>query len=279
MAKLPLDHIQNNEEGLSVRDKLNTLIDRANILGGIENHLDAHVNDQNNPHKVKAPQVELEPVITPLGPGEQNVQDALEWLYSHFEENGGAGWHLDHIDGIYTVIQINRGPTTQFPPDPNDLKVGELKLEWNEGKLWTKLGADSDVIIGGTDVVFDAPHDSELYGRKDGEWHRISLASVQDLPPQNPQNGDLWVDIGQTAELYAWIDGNGWVSMTGAGGGGGELADNITTDEIDGTLVDKLLGRIMYEDGTAVWRPIYTSDVITEGATAYVPVNRDRTVH
>ena len=73
--------------------------------------------------------------------------------------------------------------------------------------------------------------------------------------PQNPQEGDLWCDTAQTMEKHVYIDGQGWVSMTGAGGGGGELADNITTDEIDGTLVDKLLGRIMYEDGTAVWRP------------------------
>ena len=260
-------HIHNGEDGLSVRNKLNSHADRLNELEGVEIRLEDHQNDQNNPHKVKAPQVDLEPVLTPLGPDEQNVQDALEFLFNYFSENGGAGWHLDHIDGIYTVIQINRGPTTQFPPDPNDLHVGELKLDWNEGKVWTKLGDGTDVIIGGKDVVFDAPHDGELYGRKDGEWHRISLATVSDDMPQNPAEGDLWVDTqSQLWSFIVYVEGNGWISMTGAGGGSGSGADNITLDDMDGTLVGKLLGRIMYEDGTAVWRPIYTSDVITEGA-------------
>lgn len=274
MAKLPLNHIQNNEEGLSVRDKLNTVIDRINATQDIEGIVDDHKHDTSNPHKVKAPQVALEPIITPLAPNEQNVQDALEWLYGHFEQHANEGWHLDHIDGIYTVIQINRGPNTQFPPEPADLRVGELKLDWNEGKLWTKLGDDADVIIGGKGVIFEAPLDGELYGRKVsetdptvGDWYRISLATVSDDMPQNPSEGDLWVDTKDTLELYVYIENNGWVSMTGAGGaGGGALPDNITTDNIDGTMVNKLLGRVMYEDGTAIWRPIYTDDVITRGA-------------
>ena len=273
MAKLPLNHIQNNEEGLSVRDKLNTVIDRINATNNIEGVVDNHSGDTSNPHKVKAPQVALEPIITPLAPNEQNVQDALEWLYGHFEQHANEGWHLDHIDGIYTVIQINRGPNTQFPPEPADLRVGELKLDWNEGKLWTKLGDDSDVIIGGKGVIFEAPLDGELYGRKVsetdptvGDWYRISLATVSDDMPQNPSQGDLWVDTKNTLELYVYVDDNGWVSMTGAGSGGGEIPDNITTDDIDGTMVNKLLGREMDEEGAKIWRPIYTSDVITEGA-------------
>jgi len=100
MAKLPIDPIQNNEEGLSVRNKLNTLIDRANTLDGIENHL----GDTDNPHKVKAPQVALEPVLAPLD--DQNVQAALEFLFGRFTDHDGD-WHLTHIDGNYIELGFN----------------------------------------------------------------------------------------------------------------------------------------------------------------------------
>jgi hypothetical protein len=269
MAKLPLDPIQNNEEGLSVRDKLNTVIQRTNETAGVEVNLENHVNDKSNPHEVKAPQVKLEPVLTPLPDSEQNVQDALEFLYQFFTDNGNNGWQLDHIDGNFTVIQIKRDRYTQFPPDPSVLYEGELFLNRDEGEVWTKLMDGTVVKIGDQKFITDAPDDGELYGRKDNQWHRISLATVSDDMPQNPQEGDLWVDTKNTMELYVFIGGSGWVSMTGAGGGsGGALPDNVVLDDIDGTLYDKLLGREIAEDGSAVWRPIYSSDVIpADGAS------------
>ena len=62
-----------------------------------------HVFREDNPHNVTAPQVDLEPVLQPLGPDEQNVQAALEWLYDYFTESSGGDWHLSHIDGNYAV--------------------------------------------------------------------------------------------------------------------------------------------------------------------------------
>jgi hypothetical protein len=227
-----------------------------------------HVFREDNPHNVTAPQVDLEPVLLPLGPDDQNVQAALEWLYSYFTEHGGGDWHLTHIDGNYVYIEIKHGPRSEFPPTIVDLDLAELKINHDDGELWTRLADDTIVKIGDKDLITEAPIDGELYGRKDGEWHRISLATVSDNMPKNPQEGDLWVDTKNTLELYVYIHSNGWVSMTGAGSGGGGLADNIVLDDMDGTLVNTLLGREMLEDGSARWRPIYTSDVIpADGAS------------
>ena len=87
------------------------------------------------------------------------------------------------------------------------------------------------------------------------------FTKVQDDMPKNPEEGDLWVDTKRTMEIYVYIDGTGWVSMTGASNGVG-AAGNITTDEIDGTLTGKALAREIEDDGTAFWRPIYSQDIL-----------------
>lgn len=267
----PIPDIQNGEEGLSVREKLNAVIDQTNKQWDLDGKLDSHTTDKNNPHSVTAPQVRLDPILSPLRPDEQNVQDALEWLYRYFT-NTGSDWHLDKIDGNVTVIQIKRERDTQFPIHPNDLQEAELVLNRDKGQLWTKLIDGTVVKIGDESFITEAPLDGELYGRTVsdtdptvGMWHRISLATVSEEMPTAPQEGDLWVDTKNTMELYVYLEGQGWISMTGAGGGSG-TGDNLTTDNVTGPNVGKLLGRFFGEDGTNIWRPIYTDDVITRGA-------------
>ena len=80
--------------------------------------------------------------------------------------------------------------------------------------------------------------------------------------PQNPQEGDLWVDTAHTMELYVYVDAQGWISMTGAGSGSGAGADNITLDDMPATMYNTLLGREKLDDESALWSPIYSDDVI-----------------
>ena len=95
----------------------------------------------------------------------------------------------------------------------------------------------------------------------------MASATVSDEMPKDPAPGDMWIDTETTMEMYVYIEGNGWISMTGAGGGmGGALPNNIVIDDMDGLLSGKLLGREADEDGKAAWRPIYTDDVLTRGA-------------
>ena len=73
---------------------------------------------------------------------------------------------------------------------------------------------------------------------------------VQEIPPPNPQKGDMWTDVGVSGEQYVW-EGDYWVSVTG-GGLGVDLDDletypsQITTDVLeDDQLYDIPLERVI----------------------------------
>ena len=66
-----------------------------------------------------------------------------------------------------------------------------------------------------------------------------------------------------------------WAQIVSGGGalpnnGGGTLPDNVVLDDIDGTIVNKLLGREIDETGKGLWRPIYSSDVIPADGAGYM---------
>jgi hypothetical protein len=111
-----------------------------------------------------------------------------------------------------------------------------------------------------------APDNQNVQGALEFLLTRMASATVSDAMPKDPEPGDIWIDTATTMEMYVYIEGNGWISMTGAGGAGGSLPGNITIDDMDGTLTGKLLGREPGENGRAFWRPIYTDDVLTRGA-------------
>jgi len=136
-----------------------------------------HVFREDNPHNVTAPQVDLEPVLAPLGPDEQNVQDALEFLFSYFSENSEGDWHITHIDGNHVYIEIKHGPRDEFPPNVNDLQLAELKINHDDGHLWTKLADGTVVKIGDKDLVTEAPLDGSCMAAR--MVHGIALV----LPP------------------------------------------------------------------------------------------------
>jgi len=72
---------------------------------------------------------------------------------------------------------------------------------------------------------------------------------VSELPPANPQKGDMWTDVGVTGEQYVW-EGEYWVSVTG-GGLGIDLSDpdnlppSVVFDDVgdDVSLYDIALSR------------------------------------
>ena len=297
------DNIFNGERGDLVRAKLNEVIDRTNALMGVENHgsqggnphgtkasqvtqtntalganvqtaLDelerkqsadnsnnnSHSNNQNNPHNVSAEQVSQN--NPDLG---DDVQEALNDLHGtvvELVEMMPEKADLDHIDGLDTHIQLRRG-TNPLEAWNDDLMVAELFLHYTKGQLWTKLNDGTMVMIGSQKFIEDAPEDGYTYGREDGQWVRVGATEVGDDRPENPVLGTLWYDTGTTAELYVW-DGYSWVSVTGAGGGGSEAADNVVLDDATPEDRNVALAREIDTDGEGVWRPIYTSDLVTE---------------
>lgn len=99
------------------------------------------------------------------------------------------------------------------------------------------------------------------------DWDQSIKATTQnyvtDLPPPNPQVGDMWTDVGVTGEQYVW-EGKYWVSVTG-GGLGIDLNDpealpgDIVRDDVgeDVTLYDRPLVRVISSStGKGTWVPI-----------------------
>ena len=257
---------QSNEPlGETVQDALDTLSRR--IDGNVEDieeeerEIQDHLNDLDNPHEVKAPQVELEPKSADLG---DNVQQSLEMMLARYQELA-EDLVLTHVDGNETVIQIRRGPNASNPPTPDQIDVGELSFDYDDGRVFSKLNDGTVVVVGGPQNIKDAPKDSYLYGRRDGVWTRITPTLISDEPPSNVDNGTLWFDTGTTAELYVY-DG-AWVSVTGGNGGfgeNGEIPDNIVLDDADGLLQNVALAREIDSNGDGAWRQITTSDLVTE---------------
>ena len=305
-----VDHIFNGEQGAKVREKLNEVIDRTNALMGVEGHggtsgnphntravnvpqdnealgpnvqtaLDdlhqrqssdnsnnsAHANDKNNPHEVRADQVAQD--NAELGDDVQEALDALHTSVTELVEMLPEKADLDHIDGLETQIQLRRG-TNPYEAWNDDLMVGELFFHYTKGQLYCKLNGGELVMIGSQSFIEDAPEDGYTYGREDGQWVRVGATQVQDGPPENPVVGTLWYDTGHTAELYVW-DGASWVSMTGAGGGGADTADNVVLDDADSTLRNVALAREISSEGDGFWRQIYTSDLVTENNQPMFP--------
>lgn len=96
------------------------------------------------------------------------------------------------------------------------------------------------------------------------EWDAAIKATCQnyvsELPPANPDKGDMWTDVGVSGEQYVW-EGDYWVSVTG-GGLGIDLEDpealprNIVRDEVGDEigLLDKPLNRVISSyDGAGKW--------------------------
>ena len=108
---------------------------------------------------------------------------------------------------------------------------------------------DNDNLLG--DNVQDALDNlSGIIAEWDNAIKSTAQNYVQELPPPNPQKGDMWTDVGVTGEQYVW-EGEYWVSVTG-GGLGVDLDDldsyssKVTTDVVeDDQLYDIPLERVI----------------------------------
>ena len=96
------------------------------------------------------------------------------------------------------------------------------------------------------------------------EWDEAIKSTCQnyvsELPPANPQMGDMWTDVGVSGEQYVW-EGKFWVSVTGGGLGidlddPDSLPSDLVRDDVGGdlSLYDKPLNRVISSyDGKGKW--------------------------
>ena len=247
----------NEPLGPNVQTAIDDLHDRQRTLEG---QWDSH-NNTTNPNNLVA--VDIPQSNKLLGANVQYALNDLVGLVSEVQEMLDEKASIHHIDGMDTKIQLYRGTNVPEMNVPHTLMIAELWLHYTEGTLWTKLTDGSIVKIGDMDMLSDAPQDGKMYARKDGQWVEVAATAVQDDPPLEPITGSLWYDTGSTAELYVY-DGDNWISMTGAGGGGAEAADNVVLDDADSTMRNVALAREISTEGDGFWRQIYTSDLVTE---------------
>ena len=261
-----------NGRGDNVQEALDNLSDHVNQ--NTQDLID-HENNVGNPHDVKADQVDLSPAFVPAG---DNVQTALEKIYEQFHLKAGNDeqLYLNFADGDETFIQMRRRYREDEGVKPaydgfwnkpegwsGDISglVGELHFFAKEGRVYTFLEDGTMVLIASQYFFEDAPEDGRTWARKDGAWVEVTATIIADEPPA-PITGTLWYDTGTTAELYVY-DGDNWISMTGAGSGGG-VADNIVLDDADATMRNVALAREINTEGDGFWRQIFTSDLVTE---------------
>ena len=261
-----------NGRGDNVQEALDNLSDHVNQ--NTQDLID-HENNVGNPHDVKADQVDLSPAFVPAG---ENVQTALEKIYEQFHLKAGNDeqLYLNFADGDETFIQMRRRYREDDGIKPaydgfwnrpegwsGDISglVGELHFFAKEGRVYTFLEDGTMVLIASQYFFEDAPEDGRTWARKDGAWVEVTATIIADEPPA-PITGTLWYDTGTTAELYVY-DGDNWISMTGAGSGGG-VADNIVLDDADATMRNVALAREINTEGDGFWRQIFTTDLVTE---------------
>ena len=132
--------------------------------------------------------------------------------------NGGT------ITGTFNAVAFNAIWAHIWDKDnPHEVDAGQVEQ-------------DNDNLLG--DNVQDALDNlSGIIAEWDNAIKSTAQNYVQELPPPNPQKGDMWTDVGVTGEQYVW-EGAYWVSVTG-GGLGVDLDDldsyssKITTDVVD----------------------------------------------
>ena len=249
-----------------------------------------HVFREDNPHNVTAPQVDLEPVLAPLGPDEQNVQDALEFLFEHSHEGAGMVISATEPKDPETGMQWLDSTTAKVWIWDED-KWLEFPAAWSGGVVISASEpADPEAgmqwLDSTTAQVWIWDEDKWLEFPATGSGGDGSTVQIEDLPPDAQNVGDTWVDYGTTGEMYVW-DGRFWVSMTGDGGpkfiiGEGEgglppdveLPENITFDQVESAEdFDHALARFIDSSNRGKWGRIKTSDILTNPEVTFRDAN------
>lgn len=189
-----VDHINNGEEGFSVREKLNTVIDRTNTLNGIENQVESNKNlSQQNKARIDK---EIQDRIA----GDSNLQGQVNDLESSKSDKGHT--HpisdiidlQDELDGKQPVGDY----VTEAPDDGyqygRQLQGGVMTWTVNEGGAGGGAGAG---------MIIDA----------------------EPPPPEDREPGLQWMDE-DTGMIWIW-DGVRWLEFPASGqvGPKGEKGD------------------------------------------------------
>ena len=143
------------------------------------------------------------------------------------------------------TIKIKQSSVASRVPQASDLEQGELAINTNDEKLYTKNSSGSVVELGRlpaindvTDASVSSPVDGQLlqYNNSTGMWENVTINLPQfyeqTTEPTSPNNGDTWYDDSE-GRVFIRVTGN-WIVIADTnivlGYDGGD-SDNATYTE------------------------------------------------
>ena len=215
-----VDYINNGEEGLSVREKLNTVIDRTNTLNGIENQVEAnknlsqqnsaridkeiqdridgdaelwdHVNDVEDQLEnldVSVLDDKIDQEILDRLEGDANLQGQIDALDA--DKDGSVGW--DEVTGKpdtyppgahnHSISDIDGlEEALEIPPWDYEFTPNTLVLRDNSGNLKGKkvIGQTLQMTTGGTTDIAPRPDDTIFYSSVSNQIYKNSKEGMRD---------------------------------------------------------------------------------------------------
>ena len=188
-----VDHINNGESGLSVREKLNEVIDRTNTLNGSENQIEANKNlGQQNSARI-----------------DKEIQDRIDGDEELWEHVNDVEDQLENLDVSVLDQKIDKEIADRIDGDANlqgqidkeiaDRTDGDAALQgqidglenYDDTQIKEDLATETQARIDGDaalqgqidgldlgGAIDEAPVDGKQYARKDASWSEI----VPDAP-------------------------------------------------------------------------------------------------
>jgi hypothetical protein len=175
-----VDHINNGESGLSVREKLNEVIDRTNTLNGVENQVETNKNlGQQNSARI-----------------DKEIQDRID----------GDAELWDHVNDVEDQLE-------NLDVSILDNKIDQEITDRTEGDAALQGQIDQE-------AADRTEGDSELQDQIDAILAQPGAGMVisdTEPEPDDRVEGLQWLDS-TTAEVWIW-DGERWLEFPVMGGG------------------------------------------------------------
>jgi hypothetical protein len=178
-----VDHINNGEEGFSVREKLNTVIDRSNTLNGIEGQVESNKNlSQQNKARI-----------------DQEIQDRIDADQELWDHVNDVEDQLENLDVSILDAKIDQEIADRIAGD----EALDAKIDAVESSLTDAITSGDSALQGQIDAIV-----AEL---GEGGTGAGMVISPTEPPVEDRVEGMQWLDS-TTANVWIW-DGEKWLEF------------------------------------------------------------------
>ena len=247
-----VDHINNGEQGLSVREKLNTVIDRTNDLMGIENQVEANKDlSQQNKDKIDSLSEEVKDLdvsvlddkidkeIQDRIDGDQSLQDQIDAIdpdgdssieWSDIENKpsefppSAHGHEIGDVDGLQDALDA---AVSDIPPWDYEFTPNTLVLRNDKGDIKGKkvVGQTLQMTTGGSSPPA-RPDDTIFYSSTTNQLHKntaegmrdaldvYSKSEVDELAPSSTLEGTWDYNPASATDGFFTTRNDNWLTAT-----------------------------------------------------------------